>query len=142
MNNKIIPTNLTHKDCLNVSIVNSFFLNFVKPIELESLMKEMNTSKSVVPYSIPTNIFKLSCSVFSKPLVKLINFSFSEGSFPNLLKFASIIPVFKKGDNLDYDNYRPISLISSIGKLIENRKSLFFSSSSMDLETNCQLIML
>ena len=79
----------------------------------------LNTSKSVGPYSIPTNIFNLSCSVLSKPVVKLINFSFSEGTFPNLLKFANVIPVFKKGDNLDYNNYRPISLISNIGKLIE-----------------------
>ena len=111
IDNKIIPTNKTHKDYLNVSIVNSFFVNHK---ELESLIKEMNTSKSVGPYSIPTNILKLSCSVLSKPLVKLINFSFSEGTFPNLLKFANVIPVFKKGDNLDYNNCRPISLISNI----------------------------
>ena len=79
----------------------------------------MNTSKSVGPYIIPTNILKLPCSVLSKPLVKLINSPFSEGTFPDLLKFANVIPVFNKGDNLDYNNYRPISLISNIGKLIE-----------------------
>ena len=89
----------------------------------------MNTSKSIGSYSKP------SCSVLSKPLVKLINFSFSEGTFPDLLKFANVIPVFKKGDNLDYNNYRPISLISNIS-------NIFFLSSSMDLEINCQLIML
>ena len=79
----------------------------------------MSTSKSVGSYGIPLNIVKLSCSVLSKPLVKLINFSFSKRTFPNLLKFANVTPVFKKGDNLDYNNYRPISLISNIGKLIE-----------------------
>ena len=117
--NKIIPTNKTHKDYLNVSIVNSFFLTPVNHKELESLIKEMNTSKSVGHYSIPINILKLSCSVLSKPVVKLITFSFSEVTFLNLLKFASVIPVSKKGDNLDYNNYRPISLNSNIGKLIE-----------------------
>ena len=69
---------------------------------------------------IPSNILTLSCSVLSKPLDKLINFSFSEGTFPDLLKFANAIPVFKNEDNLDYNNYRPMSLISNIGKLIEN----------------------
>ena len=107
------------QDYLNASIVNSFFLTPAKDEEVESLMKEMDTSKSVGPYSIPTNILKLSCSVLSKHLVKLINFSFSEGTFPELLKFTNVISVFKKGDNLDYNNHRPISLISNIGKLIE-----------------------
>ena len=51
----------------------------------------------------------------SKPLAKLINFSFSEAIFPNLLKFGNVI---KKGDNLDYNNYIPISLILNIGKEI------------------------
>ena len=119
IDNKIIPTNKTHKDYLNASIVNSFFLTPTNDEEVESLIKEMNSSKSVGPYSIPTNILKLSCSVLSKPLVKLINFSFSEGTFPDILKFANVIPVFKKGDNLVYNNYRPISLISNIDKLIE-----------------------
>ena len=39
IDNKIIPTNKTHKDCLNVSIVNSFFLTPVNRKELESLIK-------------------------------------------------------------------------------------------------------
>ena len=111
IDNKIIPTNKTQKDYFNVSIVNSFYLTPINHKELESLTKEMNTSKSVGPYNIPTNILKLSCLVLSKPLVKLINFSFSEATFPNLLKFANVISVFKKGDNLHYNNYRPISLI-------------------------------
>ena len=115
--NKIIPTKKTPKDYLNVSIVNSFFLTPVNHKELESLITR-NTSKSVGHYSIPINILKLSCSVLSKPVVKLITFSFSEVTFPNLL-IASVIPVSKKGDNLDYNNYRPISLNSNIGKLIE-----------------------
>ena len=68
---------LTHRDYSNVSIVNSFFLTPVNHKELESLIKEMNTSKSAGPYSIPTNVLKLSYSVLSKPLAKLINFSFS-----------------------------------------------------------------
>ena len=86
-------------------MVNSFFLTPINNEEVESLIKEMDTSKSVDPYSIPTNILKLSCSVLSKPIVKLIDFSFSEGTFTDLLKFANNIPVFKKGDNLDYNNY-------------------------------------
>ena len=105
----------------------------------------MNTPKSVCPYSIPTSILQHSCSVLSKHLTKLINFAFSQGVFPDLLKFTNVNSVIKKGDNLDYNNYRTISLISNIGKLIEktvHKEILFFLSNSMDLEINCQLIIL
>ena len=45
IDNKIIPTNKTHKDYLDVSIVNSFFLTPVNHKEPETLINEMNTSK-------------------------------------------------------------------------------------------------
>ena len=53
IDNKIILFNKTHKDYLNGLIVNSFFLTPVNNEELESLTKEMNTSKSVGPYRNP-----------------------------------------------------------------------------------------
>ena len=53
IDNKIIPTNKTQKDYFNVSIVNSFYLTPINHKELESLTKEMNTSKSVGPYRNP-----------------------------------------------------------------------------------------
>ena len=62
---KIVPTNKTHKDYFNASIVKSFFLTLINDEELELMIKEINTSKSVGPYSIPTNICKLLCSVLT-----------------------------------------------------------------------------
>ena len=53
------------------------------------------------------------------PLTEIINLSFNEGKFPTQLKSANMIPVFKKQDKLEVNNYRPISLISNISKIIE-----------------------
>ena len=53
------------------------------------------------------------------PLDRLINLPFAKGIFPDLLKLASVIPVFKKGNSLEYNNYRPISLTSNISKVME-----------------------
>ena len=55
----------------------------------------------------------------SVPLTELINLSFDQGKFPAVLMIASVTPTFKKGDKLDVNNYRPISLISNISKIIE-----------------------
>ena len=45
--------------------------------------------------------------------------SFSTGQFPSVLKIAKVIPIHKKQPRVDYTNYRPISLLSNIEKIIE-----------------------
>ena len=41
------------------------------------------------------------------------------GVFPSVLKTAKVVPVFKKYSKLNYSNYRPISLLSNIEKILE-----------------------
>ena len=79
----------------------------------------MKTNKASGPNSIPTKILKLFKNEFSKPLSDMINLSFNQGIFLNLLKIANVIPTHKKGDKLDCNNYRPISLLSNISKMFE-----------------------
>ena len=55
----------------------------------------------------------------SQPLAELINLIFSTGTFPDACKIAKVIPPHKKDSNLECNNYRPISLLSNIGKIIE-----------------------
>ena len=47
----------------------------------------------------------------------MINVSFNKGVFPDFLKVANVIPIHKKGEKLDPNNYRPISLLSNTRKL-------------------------
>ena len=52
-------------------------------------------------------------------MADLFNLSFTTGVFPFVLKIAKVVPVFKKDSKLDYSNYRPISLLSNIEKILE-----------------------
>ena len=52
-------------------------------------------------------------------MADLFNLSFKTGVFPAVLKTAKVIPIFKKDSKLDYSNYRPISLLSNIEKILE-----------------------
>jgi hypothetical protein len=55
----------------------------------------------------------------ANPLSHIFNISLNSGVFPAKLKLCRVIPIFKSGDILNCDNYRPISLLSSISKVLE-----------------------
>ena len=69
----------------------------------------------------------------SEPLELLFNMSFSNGIFPESLKRANIIPIHKKGDKTFVNNYRPISMISSIAEIMEK---LIYQRMYLFLERN------
>ena len=89
------------------------------PEEISDLRQTLSLNKSTGPNSIPTSILKKIKNEISISLSAIINNSFGKGIFPNLLKSAQVIPVFKSGSRLSCNNYRPISLLSNIGKIIE-----------------------
>ena len=80
-------------------------------------MKRKSTLGKVQgPNSIPTKVMKQIKDVISAPLAKLINISFHNGVFPNILKIVKVIPIFKSESRVVCNNYRPISLLSNIGR--------------------------
>jgi len=70
---------------------------------------------------VPTSLLKACSNSFSEIICTLANLSFSEGVFPSAFKVAQITPILKK-PNLDsniLNNFRPISNLNNISKLIE-----------------------
>ena len=55
----------------------------------------------------------------SEQLADLFNLSFTTGTFPTLLKTAKVIPIHKKDSKSNFTNYRPISLLSNLDKILE-----------------------
>ena len=79
----------------------------------------MKNSKSLGSNSVPTNILKEIHESISIPLSTLINRSLTTGVFPEICKIAKVVPIFKSETRLLCNNYRPVSLLSNIGKIIE-----------------------
>ena len=69
--------------------------------------------------NIHVKILNLASTVISPVLSRIINNSLQIGIFPDTLKIAKLIPIFKAGDKLQTSNYRPISILSAISKVKE-----------------------
>ena len=87
--------------------------------EVKNLILSLHPRKASGPNSIPTDILRLLAEDISKPLTYLFNLSFTSGTYPSMLKIANAIPIFKKDSKLIVSNYRPISLLSNINKILE-----------------------
>jgi potassium voltage-gated channel Eag-related subfamily H protein 8 len=62
---------------------------------------------------------KASAPFIISPLTYIFNKVLSTGVFPDWLKYSEIQPVFKKGEKTEITNYRPISLLPSLSKIME-----------------------
>jgi hypothetical protein len=57
--------------------------------------------------------------VFQRSILPSLYKVLFEGVFPDRLKYATIVPVYKKGDNYNVSNYRPISILTTFNKIFE-----------------------
>ena len=132
--NKIPQSKWNLKDYLTQPNHNKILHKPCTELEITDIIKSLNVSKSAGPNSIPTNLIHTS-SIILIPILTiiLINNSLTQGSFPSILKLAEICPIFKKGDFDNCGNYRPISLLSNLGKILEK---VMYTRLSKFLENN------
>ena len=103
---------------VNVPDYNLDSLNISRE-EVESTLKSLPLGKAAGPDLINNRILKELAQPLSLPLCDLFNFSVSHGKVPKLWKQANVSPIHKKNDPSDISNYRPISLLSTVGKVLE-----------------------
>ncbi|ELU14816.1 hypothetical protein CAPTEDRAFT_129395, partial [Capitella teleta] len=68
---------------------------------------------------ISTTLIKHLKYELRTPLTVIVNQMIATSTFPDTLKIAKVKPLFKKGDKQLCQNYRPISLLSAISKILE-----------------------
>jgi hypothetical protein len=84
------------------------------------LINDLKLGKASGLDSIRHQMLKKTCNTVCVPLSLLFNLSLSKSEFPTQWKTASVMPLFKKGDKSLISNYRPISLLSAVGKVFES----------------------
>jgi hypothetical protein len=94
------------------------------PTTVFNTISNFETKNSLDIDGISTKLLKLIAHPISIPLSHIFNLSLNIGTFPSKLKTSRTVPIFKNGDPESCDNYRPISLLSSISKVLEKLVSI------------------
>ena len=92
------------------------------PVSEDFIYKELcklNPSKSTGTDNIPARFVKDAASVLTKPILHIVNLSIDQDLVPNDLKNARVVPLFKKNKRCEVGNYRPVSVLSVISKILE-----------------------
>lgn len=106
-------------DYMNNPTVQCMFLNAVSPEEVSDLINELDIHKSPDIFGISSHFIKVLSPKITLVLTNLFNESFSHGIFPDILKVAAVTPIFKGGSKLEVSNYRPVSVLPIISKILE-----------------------
>ena len=117
--NKLSPSNTHFKNYLNDPNSDSFFVTPVTPSEVNRQLLNLNEGKAPDAYNIPVKLIKCVSDALTTPLTKLINESFESGFYPNMLKYAKVVPIHKAKSTEELTNYRPVSLLPIFNKILE-----------------------
>jgi hypothetical protein len=118
LSNKIPATTDKPDKYMKSHIIESIFIKPVVENEVESLIKNLKTAAAGWD-SISSDIVKNAYKSFIKPLTHVLNLSITKGVFPNCMKIAKVLPLFKSGEKTKISNYRPISILPVFSKLLE-----------------------
>ena len=113
------PANLSFKKFLKSPSSHLFKFD---PVEHSDIIKVIDSLKNKSSFShdrLSNKLLKTIKHELAVPLTEIINLSIACGQFPDSMKLAKIIPLYKKDDKRDFSNYRPISILPSISKVFE-----------------------
>ena len=113
---KIPPVNTSFQSFLNDQTNEFLTLKPTTVEELNGMCTSMKSGKTPGYDDISMYVIKNTFELVSEPLKDIINLSFSKGIFPDKLKVAKVIPVFKADEPDLFTNYRPISLLPNFSK--------------------------
>ena len=125
------------------AITTDFCLVGTTEKQVLKIMQDIKSSKAAGIDKLSGRFLKDGADILAKPVSALCNLSISRGVFPSACKVAKLKPIFKKGKKTDPSNYRLISLLRVISKIIEKvvhaKQMLFFQMKIYYTTTNLAL---
>ncbi len=100
---------------------NPYTMYFVpmKPYSICNIIKSFKTKESTGDDGISMQLLKQLCKPCSVPIAIIVNMSLEQGTVLGAMKLAKVIPIYKAKSREEFNNYRPISLLSNVSKVLE-----------------------
>lgn len=102
---------------------------YFRPGDVRRRLGQLVVSKATGPDAIPARVLKECNAELATPLAKLFSLCFRRGLMPSSWKLAHVVPVHKRSSRSNPSNYRPVSLLSILSKVMEgiiNRQLMTF----------------
>jgi hypothetical protein len=136
---------------IKFNAIQSMYVNPVDKREFSNIIDLLKDTSAGYD-GISTKVVKRSYQHYLPVLNHIMNLSLSQGVFPNQLKVAKVIPLFKSGDKMLVNNYRPVSVLSIFSKILEKimyeriirylKGGKYYTDINLGLEKNTALILL
>ena len=115
---KMIPIqNVSPLQFMDDPTVNSIFLSLVTAEEIREIVCSLKNGAAGHD-EIKASILKSISSYIIDPLAYICNLSLNQGVFPSELKTANVLPLYKADDPFLFNNYRPVSLLNVLSKVL------------------------
>ena len=101
---------------------------------IRNFLSNLNVNKSTGLDNIGPRILKMSTDIIAQSLLFIVNRSITSGKFPSVWKEAKVKPLYKADSKEDVNNYRPISILHTLSKLIEKWVGSQFSQFLNDFQ--------
>ena len=128
-------SNRKYTDYLKNPNINSIFIEPVDEHMISEIVNKLKPKLSSGHDHIPTKILKQSIDKVIAPVTYIINISLMAGIFPDALKLAKVVPIYKSSKKNELRSYRPVSILPAFSKIFEkimnNKLTSFFDSQNL-----------
>ena len=94
-------------------------LGFVSVQKVRKILRNLKPSRSVGIDELDSYSIKVAAELIAEPIHHIVTLSIMQKRFPEAWKFAKVLPLHKKGCTLTRKNYRPVSILSPLSKVLE-----------------------
>ena len=113
------PSHISYKGYLTTPTTNRFQFKTITPTIITEVINSLKPKGSCNTDRISSRLLKHIKNEIASPLSQIFNQSVDHSIFPDILKKAMIIPIYKNKERDQFCNYRPISILSSVSKVFE-----------------------